>query len=208
MDQPDQLTPATVDEIRHAFEALTECDLLRLDRAAKAVMAGTEYSDPADLVNEAMMRTLRAARGEKGRVWPTSVPFMAYLIQTMKGLADDSLNSHYTKLTDCIETFGTEALSPEEALGARGHAEPDVVTLAIEVGESVEASDQAIRDLKKIDEHFADDEQVGWILMGHKDGLRPAEICELAGMNLTQYGTARRRFRRGVERLFPGRSKK
>lgn len=58
-----------------------------------------------------------------------------------------------------------------------------------------------------IDTFFANDDEVKWIIMGHKDGHSVSEICELANMTQTQYETARRRFRRGREKLFPGRRK-
>lgn len=208
MNQPIPEGATTIDDVRQAYEALTNDELFRLHKLARIFLAGTEYADPQELLNETLVRTLRAANGEKGRHWPKSVPFMAFLVQTMQGLADDSLNSSYVKQTQEMEALATEALTAEEALGAKGHAHPDVVRLAVEAGERADDQDRAKQDTARIDAYFAGDDEVGWLVMGHKDGLKAAEIRELSGMSQTQYETARRRFRRGLEKLFPGRSQK
>lgn len=208
MNHPDPEGPTTIEDVRQAYESLTNDELYRLHKLGRVLLAGTEYSDPQELLNETLIRTIRAANGEKGRRWPKSVPFVAFLGQTMKGLADDSLNSSYIKQTQEMEALATEALTADEAIGAHGHAHPDVVALAIESGEIADNRDRAIRDAARIDANFAGDEEVGWLVMGHKDGLKAAEIRDLSGMDQTQYETARRRFRRGLEKLFPGRSQK
>lgn len=206
MNQPTPEGATTIEEVRQAFESLTNDELYRLLKLARIFLVGTEYVDPQELLNETIVRTLRAANGEKGRHWPKSVPFMAFLVQTMQGLANDSLNSSYIKQTREMESLATEALTAEEALGAFGHTHPDVVALAIEVGEQVDKQDRARTDAARIDAYFSGDDEVGWLVMGHKDGLKAMEIRELSDMSQTQYETARRRFRRGLDKLFPGRS--
>ena len=208
MNQPVPEGATTIDDILQAYEALTNDELYRLRKMARIYMVGTEYADPQELLNEAMMRTLRAANGEKGRHWPKTVPFMAFLIQTMQGLADDSLNSSYIKQTKEMEALATESLTADEAMGARGHVHPDTVTLSIEAGDQMDVEDRAKQDAAKIDAYFSGDDEIGWLVMGHKDGLKAVEIRDLSGMSQTQYETARRRFRRGLEKLFPGRSQK
>lgn len=207
MNHPDQ-KGASIEDVRQAYESLTNDELYRLHKLARALLSGTEYSDPQDLLNETLVRTLRAANGEKGRHWPKSVPFVSFLGQTMKGLADDSLNSSHIKQTQEMEALATEALTADEAIGAHGHSYPDVVVLAVEAGEVADDRDRAIQDAARIDAHFVGDDEVGWLVMGHKDDLKAAEIRELSGMDQTQYETARRRFRRGLEKLFPGRSQR
>lgn len=198
----------TIDDVRQAYEALTNDELFRLLKLARIFLIGTEYADPQELLNEALVRTLRAANGEKGRHWPKSVPFVAFLAKTVQGLADDSHNSSYIRQTQEMEVLATDAMTAEEALGVHGHAHPDVVALAIEAGERADDQDRAKQDAERIDTYFAGDDEVGWLVMGHKDDLKAADIRELSGMSQTQYETARRRFRRGLEKLFPGRSQK
>jgi hypothetical protein len=50
--------PATDDEIRDAIKALTDDDALRLRKAAQGFLLGTEYQDPGELINEAVVRAM------------------------------------------------------------------------------------------------------------------------------------------------------
>ena len=197
---------ATVDDVRFAIEALTAEDLYRLQKAASICLAGTQYHHHQEILNEAIVRTMSAANGEKGRRWPKSVPFMAYLIQTMKGLANDSRESLEQKKTDHLEERADQGVTAEAALGQQEHHSLDALAQVIELEAASEILAQAKVDSDRIDAYFADDSEVSWLIMGHKDGLSAVEIRELAGMTQTQYETARKRFRRGLAKLFPGRS--
>lgn len=208
LSQPVPEGATTIDDVRQALEALTNDELYRLHKAARSFVGGTEYDSSDDLFNEAVIRTLRAANGEKGRHWPKDVEFVAFLMQTMRGLANDSYNSAYVENNVGLGSLAPEDGTAEDGLGAKGHYHADVVTLAIAAGERAEARESAATAAAKIDEFFAGDDEVTWLVMGHKDGMKAVEIREVSGMTLTQYETARRRFRRGLENLFPGRSKK
>lgn len=196
---------ATPDEIRAAIEELSSEDLLRLKKTAKLFLFGTEYQNPFELINEAITRTLSAAHGDQGRKWKTSVPFIAFMIMSVKGIANDSLESLPQTKTVPLESMATEALSVEDALGAIGHRSLSVEELALEIEESDGRQVNAKRDADAVEEYFAADADISWIIMGYKDGLAAREIRELAGMSATQYDTAKRRFRRGLEKLFPNR---
>lgn len=197
---------ASVDDIRQAIEALTPTESARLRRAARLCLAGSEYTDPQELLNEAVMRTYRAALGEQGRRWTRDVPFMAFLVMTMSGLADDSRKSAFMRKRKKSELADGEGMA--ERMAGQGHCHADVVSLAVEAGERAEAEERAKQDMEKIDAYFAGDAEIQWLLMGHKDKLSAAEIRDLSGMSLVTYASARRRFRRGLEKLFPGRSEK
>lgn len=202
-DLPDNV--ATPEDVRQAIEALSNEDRYRLRKAAAICLAGTEYQDPLEIINEAIARTMSAANGDKGRHWPKGVVFMAYMIQTIKGLADDSRESSIQKKTEYMEAMATEGGSAEDALGRLELYNLDVVAQAVALEETQERQDRAKMDADIIDAHFSDDIEVTWIIMGHKDDQSPAAIREMAEMTDTQYNTARRRFRRGLEKLFPGR---
>lgn len=198
---------ATPDEIRVAIEGLSKEDAAKLKKAATYCLYGTEFQNPLELINEAIVRTLNAAHGDKGRRWRRSVPFIAFMINTVKGIANDSQESLPQTRTMHMEAMVTPETSVEDALGALGHCTVHVVEQAIEVEETAERQDRAKADADAIDAHFAGDGEVTWIIMGLKDGLSATDIRELSGMNGTQYETARKRFRRGLEKLFPGRRK-
>jgi len=206
-DHPPGDDCASAADLRQAIEALTKEDAARLKKAASYCLFGTEYQNPTELLNEAVARAMNAAHGGKGRTWKKSVPFMAFMVMTIKGIANDSYESLPQTMTVHMEAMAAEGATAEDALGALGHANPGVVEQAIEIEETEERHERAKADADAIDALFANDDGVNWIIMGHKDGHTASEIRELSGMSITQYETARRRFRRGLEKLFPGRRK-
>ena len=55
--------------------------------------------------------------------------------------------------------------------------------------------------------YFKDDDEVTLIIMAIEDGISARDLCSSYEMTTIQYDTARKRFRRGIDRLFPGRRK-
>lgn len=205
-----EVDPATTDDVRQAIECLTSAEMLRLRKAGSLCLAGSDYAKADDLINEAIRRTMDAAAGLKGRRWPKRVPFMAYMIETMRGLASDSRGSAQRRDTENIQALSLEGSDPDEALGAllqRGQRPASIDTALIDVQDAEEAGEADDRDLAALDKHFAGDEQVEYLIMGIKDGMKPVEVLEISGMSQTQYDTAKRRYRRGLDKLFPGRRK-
>lgn len=192
---------ASAEDIRNAIEELSQADMVRLHKASKNCLFGTEYKDTQELRNEAIMRAMRAAHGDKGRRWKKSVPFMAFLIRTMQGIANDSYESLTQTKTDSMEDMATEQTSIEEALHEHGHFHRGIEVIVVEIEKAEERQALAKQDLDAIDQFFKDDSEVNWIIMGYKDGLTASEVRELSEMSPTQYETARRRFRRGLEKI-------
>jgi hypothetical protein len=95
----------------------------------------------------------------------------------------------------------------ELALAQEGFSSPDVVEQALELEETYERQARAAADAALIEAHFANDDEIQFLIMGDKDGLKPNEIRAISGMDQTTYDTARRRFRRGLNTLMPGRRK-
>lgn len=198
--------PATEDDVRAAIEALTEHDLLRLRAAGRSFLVGTEYQDGQELINEAVLRTMEGARGPDGRHWPKRrVPFVAYMIMTMLSIANGSRESHEMSMTDRLEGLALPDGTSDDVLDLLGFATPSVEAEAIELEERAETVARAMGDADRIDALFANDQDVGWLVMCFKDGRSPAKARELAGFTSTQYETIRKRLRRGVAKLFPGR---
>jgi hypothetical protein len=67
---------------------------------------------------------------------------------------------------------------------------------------------QEAEQLAKVREYFKDDEQVQWVIQGIKDGQPAQKIREQSGMTPVEYESAHRRWRRGLDGLFPDRRKK
>lgn len=178
-------------------------ELYRLRKFARYCLSGTGFGDPNEIINEAIARTMNAAAGGEGRHWPMHVPFYVYLKKTVQGLASDYRNSEEQTKTGQLEAMVPEGSTTEEFLGSLKHSHPDALAQAIALEEAQEHQTRAKACADKICAYFAEDGEVGWIIEGHKEGYSASQIMELSGMTQTQYATARRRFRRGIEKLFP-----
>jgi hypothetical protein len=205
---PDIENYATPDDVRLAIEALSIADRARLEKAASYCIWGTEYQDPHELINEAVRRTMNGAEGLQGRRWPKTVPFMAFMVMTIQGIANDSVESLGQKNTVYIEDLATESTSADEVLAEYDHVTAGCEARIVNDEETLERQTRAKEDLDTINAFFCNDSDIDWIMMGYKDGLKPSEIRELSEMTETQYETAKRRFRRGLDKLFPRRRKR
>lgn len=198
---------ATAEEICEAVERLTEAELGRIQRAAHYALFGTEYTNPLELLGEAVQRTLEGVGVKEGRHWPKNVDFVAYINMTMQSIANGSSSSITQSRTAYIETMAGDHGDTELALAQEGFSSPDVVEQALELEETNERQASAAADAALIEAHFANEEEIQFLIMGDKDDLKPNEIRAISGMDQTTYDTARRRFRRGLNTLMPGRRK-
>ena len=188
---------ATPEEVCQAFESLGEEEYLRLWKAAKYCLLGSEYHDPDELINEAICRTMRGERN-----WPKQVPFMAYLLKTFQGLGNDSRKSLQQSRTMQLDGCVSDDTSVDDTLGLLGKVQSGALTNIIEIEIASERQARAKADADKIEAHFSQDHDVTWIILGLKDGISAAEIRDLSGMTQTQHETAKRRFRRGLDKIF------
>ncbi len=205
LEEPPDNKYAKAEEICAAIEALTEEELLRIKSAAKYALFGTEYTDPLELLDEAVVRALEGADGGTGRHWPKTVHFVAFLIMTIHSIADASSSSVVQKRTDHLELMAGESGDPNWALAHEGYFNCDAEEQAIEIEENQSRRDRAKVDADLIEAHFAGDDEIQYLIMGDKDDMKAQEIREISGMSQKSYDTARRRFRRGLDKLMPGR---
>jgi hypothetical protein len=205
--KPTDRAYATAEEIGEAVDGLTAAELRRIYLAAQYALFGTEYTNPHELLGEAVQRTLEGVGVKEGRHWPKDVNFVAYIIRTMQSIADGSSDSIIQSRTVHLETMAGRNGDTELALAQEGFYFPHVVEQALEIEETTERQARAAADSALIEAHFADDEEIQFIIMGDKDGMKPDEIRAVSGMDQTAYDTARRRFRRGLNTLMPGRRK-
>lgn len=198
--------PATDDDIRDAIEALTDDDALRLRKAAQGFLPGTEYQDPDELINEAVVRAMDGTMGDQGRHWPKQrVSFVTFMIMTMMSIANGSRDSYHMSKTDRLEGLALEGEGADHVLDYLGLSTQSVEKEALDGEEEAAAIARAKVDADRIDALFADDQQVAWLVMCIKEGKSPAKARELAGFTTTEYETIRKRLRRGAAKLFPGR---
>lgn len=205
--EPSGSIAATHEEVAQAIERLTDADLIRLDKAAAILLGGTGYASPKDLLHEALARALQGGLGPDGRHWPRDVPFTVFVKNAMKSIADTS--RHSLPVTE--EVLAGDLVDPDSLDGdpteVFGTGVSSVETEAIDLEDRRAKDTQDTADLAAVNAHFRHDDQVSWIIMGIQDNIPAREIQGLSGMSSTQYETAHRRFRRGLEKLFPGRRK-
>jgi hypothetical protein len=200
--------PATLDEVHEAIESLSDADHATLYVRAEKMTYGTRYSDPFDLVHDALLASMEGAKsaGAKGRQWPRDVPFLAYLTMAMKGIASNGRTSLAGR---------SEVLASELA----GDGEEDAGDLLEFIASANSPGiDQQLMDAQDADEviirrdelfaRFAEDGEVSLILMAMEDGDRGEAIWRNAGLDKLQYEAARKRLRRGVAEMRAARSAK
>lgn len=202
---------ASVEELSHALTILTAAERLRLFARARLLVWGTEYTDPQELFNEAVKRALVAASGskkdsERGRPWPIDrVPLPAFLYGCMDSIADSSRESIGQTQTDRLEALAGEAGDVDTVIHQAGRWNNDVVELAIEVENTFDRQQRARADAYAIETHFRDDQEVLAVIEGEKAEMPVAEVLALFDLDQKTYDTARRRLRRKVDKLMPGR---
>ncbi|GAA3994855.1 hypothetical protein GCM10022279_18070 [Comamonas faecalis] len=190
---------------------LTAAERLRLFARARLLVWGTEYTDPQELFNEAVKRALVAANGakqdgERGRPWPIDrVPLPAFLAGCMDSIADSSRESLGQTQTDRLEALAGEAGDVGTVLHRAGHWNTDVMEQAIEVEDTFDRQQHARADVRAIEVHFKDDQEVLAVIEGEKADMPVAEVLALFDLDQKTYDTARRRLRRQVDKLMPGR---
>jgi hypothetical protein len=185
--------------IEAAIAGYSSIDFLRLYRKANYLILGTGLTTTVELFNEALARTL-----EGTRIWPQGVAFEAFIWNAMKSIANGYRNLQSRKeeilSTDLIHNNDDQSIDPIAELG---HLTSSVEDTLIEK----EKRQLAEIDLTKIENYFKDDDEVTLIIMAIEDGITAKDLCCSYEMTNTQYQTARKRFRRGIDHLFPGRRK-
>ena len=123
----------------------------------------------------------------------------------MDSIADTSRGSLHQTATVRLEALTGEAGDVGEVLHGAGHFHSDVVEQALEIEETQARQAAAKEDAETIERHFARDGEVLAVIEGEKDDMPAAEVRQLFGMDEKTYDTARRRLRRNVDKLMPGR---
>lgn len=178
---------ATATDVAAALLSLTDADLVRLKRIAQLRSAGLVTIEWKDLINEAVSRAL----GETRR-WPRNVPFVAFLAQTMRSIANEEWRRfHQEKVT--LESDLWTANSKGELMTLDELAENSV---------HPEREVLARKTLEEIEALFKDDLEAIAILNGLAGGLTPDEIQIKGNMSRIKYASSQKRIRRKLAREF------
>ena len=211
--KPPSERHASLEELSSALTMLTAAERLRLYARGRLLVWGTEYTDPHELLNEAVKRALVAASGtqkdgERGRPWPIDrVALPAFLSGCMDSIADASRESLAQTQTERLEAFAGEAGDVDTVIHRAGLWNADVVEQALEVEDTADRQQRAQADALAIEAHFKNDQEVLAVIEGEKAGMPAVEVRSFFNLDQKTYDTARRRLRRQMDKLMPGRRK-
>lgn len=187
MDQPDEEHYGAEAAIA-AFDALSEQDRNNLSRIARFIAGTSGFPSPDDLINEAYVRI-----AEGKRRWPRTHGFVPFVAGVMKSLRSDSafvtderkvvrLEQGFAIVTS--EDFPMVAANDDDGGLARKAIIEDAIT--------------------KLEEHFADDEEMLLLLMGIQEGLIGKDLQEAVGVDEKRLEALRTRLKRKIDNLADG----
>jgi hypothetical protein len=171
----EEATHLTTGEVRRIIGRLRRSDILRLLALARAWASGLRQHDADDLLNEALDRVLSGRR-----LWPSDVPFPAFLSQVMRSIASQW---RWEDRREPLKEDETDARSDEDSNDTVACHEID--DLISRMRRSLRADAPA---LGVFDQILADNDR--------------EEARAALGMNATQYDTARRRMQRQLFEAF------
>ena len=177
---------ASTEELSSALTALSTADLLRVKQIARLRCVGLSSVTWEDLINEAVTRSLAGTRR-----WPRAVPFVAFLVQTIRSIASEEWRRRDHEQTTLETDLGfDEAETP--------------MTLADFAVDLIDPEREVIarKTLGDIEALFLDDNEAGAILRGFAEGAMPEQIQSSASLTKTQYASAQKRIRRRLARYF------
>jgi RNA polymerase sigma-70 factor (ECF subfamily) len=176
---------ASVDEVKAAYIGLGGDELHKLKQIARLRSFGLPSSTWEDLLQEALFRAFTGARQ-----WPVSVPFLAFLAQTVRSIAGDE-----RRRSQDVEVISAADLGVDE--DSAKHI--DNVAVTATTPESLAAARAALQEIERI---FAGDLEALQVLEGLALGLTPAEVQSTSGMTSVQYSTAQKRIQRALAKRY------
>lgn len=175
---------ATTAEILKAYVELTPAELLLLRRIGAKLVGGTSFSEPMDLLHEAMDRSLDGRRN-----WPGNVPFAVFLGNAMRSIAHGERGLAQNKPGARVDFDDYEA-AVDETRGADGPEEQLIVFEEIRMRRK-SADDARIA--------LDGDEPAQKVLSGMLAGMSPREMCASFHMDSKAFDAARHRVMRRLK---------
>lgn len=179
---------ASQKEAAVALSRLSDADLRRLERIARFRAIGLYELDWQDLLHDAIVRLLDGTRH-----WPTSVPLIAFLHETMRSIASDHWRRRYTNPV-ILEAQLSRKDNDSNPFLVESVSDP---TVDLERDVSV---DETLARIMKV---FEGDSIAMRVIFGMAVGKSPNEIQTENHISAKQYATTQRRIRRTLTREFP-----
>lgn len=168
------------DEIGPAFDGLSGDDKLKLYAVEAILRRGTGFGK-GDLLREAICRALDGERH-----CPRDVPFMAFLVMTMKSIASHARKKE-SRTVACADPPEPASMDGSATATAPSPEDAMVITSVLD----------------EIHAQFEDDKEATLVLMGWAEGLRGKALREETGLDQAALDYAAKRIRAGARKLYP-----
>ncbi|TVM30542.1 RNA polymerase sigma factor [Oceanidesulfovibrio marinus] len=178
------------DEICSAIEGLSDEEWCRLNKGSSALARFSSLS-PEDLIQEAIVRALDGRRKYK-----RDLQMIVFLMGIMKSIVSSEAKASERHKEISLQVYNPGTQEEYQAGIADERATPERETIAR-------------LDLAKIKSEIPflfveDSEEVQLFVMGVVEGMTKEEVQRISGLYGNEYDSARRLFRRRIEKAFPG----
>lgn len=178
---------ASTQEVAGALMTLSSADKARLRYAAQLRSIGLIAVSWEDLLSEAAARALSGARR-----WPKVVPFVAFMMQTVRSIASEE----WHRLSTRGEALESDLQAPDDNQEGSVLAE---LALDALTPERVAQARSALREIEGL---FLDDPEALSVIRGLALGHSPEETQVETGMSAVSYASTQRRIRRTLATHF------
>ncbi|MBX4997457.1 transposase [Rhizobium lentis] len=184
MGQPDEEYYSADDAVA-AFDALSNEERNKLARVARFIAGSSGFPSPDDLINEAYVRI-----ADGRRRWPRGHGFTSFVAGVMKSLrSDGAFVTDERKVVRLDQGFAI-VTSEDLQMVAANDDDGDLARKAI------------IEDaISKLEEHFADDDEMMLLLMGIQEGMIGKDLQEAVGVDAKRLEALRTRLKRRIDNL-------
>ncbi len=180
MNKPPFRDVLSADEVREALLVLDDQERGDIKLAAQRLVAYSPFFDSADdLINQTILSYLE----EEGKKVPRNEEFVAVFIMGMKNISSQE-----------VRKAKRHAAIGDQELDGFHDENPEYVFLR------KEDEHRVANKIKKIQEHFRNDNAVIAILMAYEEGKKLPEISECLEIPLKELDAGRKRLKRWRER--------
>ena len=177
---------ASTSETLAAFKQLSDDELLALRYGANMLINDTMYSEPADLMHEALFRSLDGRRN-----WPTHIAFGAFMLMTMRSIVSTE-HKKSKKFLHTAHSFDDLAVVGSDLANSSPSAEETVMALQM--------LESAARTVDAAREALEGDIEALQILSGMLSGMTSTEMCREFKISKKTFDAARHRFMRRISK--------
>ena len=187
--------PATHEEIRAAFEALTPIELARLAKYARwrlRAFGSRQLSRDADeFIKDALISLLDGRRTWHPQKIPFYVCFKGVIKSQTYNLRTRGPEDAFDELTSLRKKDDADMAEPLDRRASRTFQDPERELEWAQIE-------------RLINERFSDDVEAALMLEARLEGKTPTEIREALGLTQQQYETIVKRVRRAIAKVLEG----